>query len=310
MDGNRARGARRVLTLRTRGFVENARASGAGHARLIGAHLLPNAAQAVIVSLTLAVARGILLESALSYFGVGVRPPQASWGNMLLPGPDDAGHRTVAGVRAGVVHPDDDADGESRRRSNREKAALTARCKMSFSTTEDTEDAENPFIFLCVLRVLRWWSVLLSQRPIRSPGPLSPGSNNCRCAHHGAMPLVITRSWNSRQVERRAVRRLVVAPQFERRDLAEKISAVGGIVGAARRFLPRGRRRQMGLALEELRRLIDRPLAAVQPQPDDQPADPRQRFADLREPVARIVALESFVADELLGVMRPAILSG
>ena len=71
------------LTLRTRGFVENARASGAGHARLIGAHLLPNAAPAVIVSLTLAVARGILLESALSYFGVGVRPPQASWGNML-----------------------------------------------------------------------------------------------------------------------------------------------------------------------------------------------------------------------------------
>ena len=51
--------------------------------RIIGAHLLPNAAQAIIVSITLAVARGILLESALSFFGVGVRPPQASWGNML-----------------------------------------------------------------------------------------------------------------------------------------------------------------------------------------------------------------------------------
>jgi peptide/nickel transport system permease protein len=37
----------------------------------------------VIVSITLAVGRGILLESALSFFGVGVRPPQASWGNML-----------------------------------------------------------------------------------------------------------------------------------------------------------------------------------------------------------------------------------
>ena len=46
-------------------------------------HLLPNAAQAVAASLTIAVARGILLESALSFFGVGVRPPQASWGNML-----------------------------------------------------------------------------------------------------------------------------------------------------------------------------------------------------------------------------------
>jgi peptide/nickel transport system permease protein len=71
------------LTLRGRGFVEGARAAGAGHARIIAAHLLPNAAHAVIVSLTLAVARGILLESALSFFGVGVQPPRASWGNML-----------------------------------------------------------------------------------------------------------------------------------------------------------------------------------------------------------------------------------
>jgi peptide/nickel transport system permease protein len=70
-------------TLRARDFVESARAAGAGHLRLLLAHLLPNAAQAVGVSVTLAVARGILLESALSFFGVGVRPPQASWGNML-----------------------------------------------------------------------------------------------------------------------------------------------------------------------------------------------------------------------------------
>jgi peptide/nickel transport system permease protein len=66
-----------------KGFVESARASGAGHARVLVRHLLPNAAQAVAVSITLAVARGILLESALSFFGVGVRPPAASWGNML-----------------------------------------------------------------------------------------------------------------------------------------------------------------------------------------------------------------------------------
>jgi peptide/nickel transport system permease protein len=51
--------------------------------RLVAHHLLPNAAHVVIVSTTLAVARGILLESALSFFGVGVRPPAASWGNML-----------------------------------------------------------------------------------------------------------------------------------------------------------------------------------------------------------------------------------
>ena len=72
-----------VLSLRARDFIEAARGVGAGHARLIAAHLLPNAAPAVIVSVTLAVGRGILLESALSFFGVGVQPPQASWGHML-----------------------------------------------------------------------------------------------------------------------------------------------------------------------------------------------------------------------------------
>jgi peptide/nickel transport system permease protein len=65
------------------GFAESARASGAGHARVLARHLLPNTAQVVAVSITLAVARGILLESALSFFGVGVHPPAASWGNML-----------------------------------------------------------------------------------------------------------------------------------------------------------------------------------------------------------------------------------
>jgi peptide/nickel transport system permease protein len=72
-----------LLSLRSRDFVAAARALGAGHARLIVSHLLPNAAPAVIVSMTLAVARSILLESALSFFGVGVQPPAASWGNML-----------------------------------------------------------------------------------------------------------------------------------------------------------------------------------------------------------------------------------
>jgi peptide/nickel transport system permease protein len=70
-------------SLRGAGFVESARACGASHRRVVVRHLLPNAAAAVAVSVTLAVARGILLESALSFFGVGVRPPAASWGNML-----------------------------------------------------------------------------------------------------------------------------------------------------------------------------------------------------------------------------------
>jgi len=72
-----------VRSLGTRSFVESARASGAGHSRVIVGHMLRNAAPIITVSVTLAVARGILLESALSFFGVGVRPPAASWGNML-----------------------------------------------------------------------------------------------------------------------------------------------------------------------------------------------------------------------------------
>jgi peptide/nickel transport system permease protein len=88
--------------LRGRGFVESARAAGAGHVRVLATHLLPNAAQAVAVSLTLAVARGILIESALSFFGVGVRPPQASWGNMLYQAQASLGTEPWLAVAPGV----------------------------------------------------------------------------------------------------------------------------------------------------------------------------------------------------------------
>jgi len=65
-------------------FVESAHAIGLAPWRVLVRHVLPNAAPAMAVAVTLAVARAILLESALSYFGVGVRPPTASWGTMLL----------------------------------------------------------------------------------------------------------------------------------------------------------------------------------------------------------------------------------
>ena len=63
--------------------MDAARAAGAGTPRVIFIHLLRNAAPALTVSATLAVGRAVLLESALSFFGVGVQPPSASWGNML-----------------------------------------------------------------------------------------------------------------------------------------------------------------------------------------------------------------------------------
>jgi peptide/nickel transport system permease protein len=72
-----------VLSLRERSFAEAARSVGNSGAQVLIKHLLPNAAPAAAVAITLAVGRGILLESAMSFFGVGVQPPQASWGNML-----------------------------------------------------------------------------------------------------------------------------------------------------------------------------------------------------------------------------------
>jgi peptide/nickel transport system permease protein len=72
-----------ALTLRGRPFIEAATALGAREWHVMLRHLLPNAAPAAAVAVTLAVGRAILLESALSFFGVGVQPPTASWGNML-----------------------------------------------------------------------------------------------------------------------------------------------------------------------------------------------------------------------------------
>jgi peptide/nickel transport system permease protein len=73
-----------VRALRTADFVLATRALGAGPARILLRHVLPNAAGAVAVSGTIAVGGAILLESALSFLGFGVQPPTPSWGNLLL----------------------------------------------------------------------------------------------------------------------------------------------------------------------------------------------------------------------------------
>jgi peptide/nickel transport system permease protein len=72
-----------TLSLREQGYVESARALGAGPARIIATHLLPNAAGPVIVSATLAVAVAILAEAGLSYLGLGIQPPDVSLGLLI-----------------------------------------------------------------------------------------------------------------------------------------------------------------------------------------------------------------------------------
>jgi len=72
-----------VLRYRGLDFVLAARTLGATPARILVRHVMPQTVPSIIVAATLGVAYAILLESALSYLGLGIQPPQASWGNML-----------------------------------------------------------------------------------------------------------------------------------------------------------------------------------------------------------------------------------
>lgn len=74
------------LSLTDREFVMASRTLGASDARLIFKHLLPNSLTPIIVSAVLGIASAVLLESGLSFLGLGVQAPQASWGNILTDG--------------------------------------------------------------------------------------------------------------------------------------------------------------------------------------------------------------------------------
>ena len=72
-----------VLAVREREFVEAARALGASDLRIIARHILPNIIQPVIVQAAIGMAGAILAEATMSFLGLGVPPPTASWGTML-----------------------------------------------------------------------------------------------------------------------------------------------------------------------------------------------------------------------------------
>ena len=77
-----------VLSVRARPFVPAARALGAAPARVLFRHVLPNAIGPAVVATTLGVGNAILLESGLSFLGLGIQPPAPSWGNMISGGRD------------------------------------------------------------------------------------------------------------------------------------------------------------------------------------------------------------------------------
>lgn len=80
-----------VIALRTQDFVAAAEAIGATGSRILVRHILPNVVPTIIVAATLGVGQVIVLEAGLSYLGLGVQPPDASWGSIIQDGADQIG---------------------------------------------------------------------------------------------------------------------------------------------------------------------------------------------------------------------------
>ena len=97
-----------VLSLREKEFVEAARAQGAGSLRIMFSEVVPNLSSTILVFFTLLIANAILLESALSFLGAGVRPPNPSWGTMIDDGVEriaTAPHLTIVpGLMLSLIH--------------------------------------------------------------------------------------------------------------------------------------------------------------------------------------------------------------
>jgi peptide/nickel transport system permease protein len=96
-----------VLTLRQLEYVEAARALGASHGRVVFRHVLPNTLAPILVIVSSQFATMVLLESGLSFLGMGVQPPNPSWGGMLAEGRDYLSNAwwlaTVPGVAISLV---------------------------------------------------------------------------------------------------------------------------------------------------------------------------------------------------------------
>ncbi|MDR1626184.1 MAG: ABC transporter permease, partial [Spirochaetia bacterium] len=72
-----------VLSIKETDYIKSALTLGFGAQRILFLHILPNTLSPILVQATFGIARAIIMESALSFLGLGVNPPTASWGNML-----------------------------------------------------------------------------------------------------------------------------------------------------------------------------------------------------------------------------------
>ncbi len=92
-----------ALSVRARDYVRAAVAIGAGPGRIMLRHVLPNVASPLVVATTLSVGNIILVESALSFLGLGIQPPLASWGNMLTGAMDAAATAPLLALWPGLA---------------------------------------------------------------------------------------------------------------------------------------------------------------------------------------------------------------
>jgi len=92
-----------ALAVREREFVRAARALGASDLRIVATHILPNILSPLVVATTLAVGQVILVESVLSYLGLGINPPTPSWGGMLTNAQETVSRAPWLAVYPGVT---------------------------------------------------------------------------------------------------------------------------------------------------------------------------------------------------------------
>lgn len=92
-----------VLSLKEREFVEGAKAAGARDWRVIFTHILPNAMGPIIVAVTLGIPGAIMSEASLSYLGLGVQPPTATWGSMIYEGKSYLKHAPWMSLAPGAM---------------------------------------------------------------------------------------------------------------------------------------------------------------------------------------------------------------
>jgi peptide/nickel transport system permease protein len=75
-----------VLSIKERDFIKAARSIGSSHMRILAVHILPNALPTIVVQVTIQLGTIILAEAGLSFLGIGIKPPGASWGSMIADG--------------------------------------------------------------------------------------------------------------------------------------------------------------------------------------------------------------------------------